>query len=81
MDDTTIAHINGSMLTWARERMGYEISAIAQGNITIAKVTEWEQGTSLPSEAEAETLAKSLGIPYAMLFMPMPPTNVPPGRI
>jgi Zn-dependent peptidase ImmA (M78 family) len=73
------AHINGKMLTWARERAGLETDRLAKGSITSAKVKAWEAGTDYPSQNQAEALAQKLGISYAMLFMrTVPPPDNPP---
>ena len=45
MDDMIVAHINGKMLTWARDRAGLEISRLAKGKITVEKLKAWESGT------------------------------------
>ncbi len=73
------AHINGKMLTWARERAGLETDRLSKGSITSAKIKAWEAGTSYPSQNQAEALAQKLGISYAMLFMPTvpPPDDAP----
>jgi Zn-dependent peptidase ImmA (M78 family) len=73
------AHINGGMLTWARERAGLEPDRLAKGTITVAKIKAWESGKEQPTQKQAETLAAKLGISYAMLFMPtVPPPDNPP---
>jgi Zn-dependent peptidase ImmA (M78 family) len=78
MDDMIVAHINGKMLTWARKRAGFEIGRLAKRNITVEKLTAWEAGQGLPSQAQAIELAEKLGISYAMLFMPtVPPPDDP----
>jgi Zn-dependent peptidase ImmA (M78 family) len=68
-----VAYINGKMLTWARDRAGFEIGRLAKGKITVEKLTAWENGEEFPSQAQAVELAEKLGISYAMLFMPKEP--------
>src|ERR1035437_7828835 len=73
-----VAHINGKMLTWARNRAGFDIGRLAKGKITIEKLTAWEAGQDSPSETQAIALAEKLGISYPMLFMPtVPPPDIP----
>jgi Zn-dependent peptidase ImmA (M78 family) len=74
-----IAHINGKILSWARERAGFEIARLAKGSMTVEKIAAWEAGEDLPTERQATDLAQKLGISYAMLFMPIvPPPDNPP---
>jgi Zn-dependent peptidase ImmA (M78 family) len=74
-----VAHINGKMLTWARERAAFEIERLAKGSTTVEKLKAWEAGKDYPTQAQAITLAEKLGISYAMLFMPgVPPPDNPP---
>jgi Zn-dependent peptidase ImmA (M78 family) len=78
MDGMIVAHINGKILTWARERAGFDINRLAKGKITVEKLTAWEKGDEFPSQAQAIALAEKLGISYAMLFMPaVPPPDTP----
>lgn len=73
------AHINGKMLTWARERASLEIDRLAKGTVTIQKIKAWEAGDEYPTQAQAMAIAQKLGISYAMLFMPtVPPPDNPP---
>jgi transcriptional regulator with XRE-family HTH domain len=73
------AHINGKMLTWARERASLEIDRLAKGAVTTNKIKAWEAGDEYPTQVQAMALAQKLGISYAMLFMPtVPPPDNPP---
>jgi Zn-dependent peptidase ImmA (M78 family) len=74
-----VAHINGKMLAWARNRAGFEIERLAKGSITVEKLKAWESGNDFPTEKQAIDIAQKLGISYAMLFMPIvPPPDNPP---
>jgi len=74
-----VAYINGKILTWARQRAGFEIARLAKGKVTIEKLRAWESGDEHPSQAQAIELADRLGISYAMLFMPeVPETDTIP---
>ena len=73
------AYINGKMLTWARERAGFDRDRLAKGSVTVKKIKAWEDGEDYPSQNQAQVLAQKLGISYAMLFMPVvPPPDDPP---
>jgi len=63
-DDMNVAHINGKMLTWARNRAGFDIGRLTKGKITIKKLKAWEAGDDFPSETQAIALAEKLGISY-----------------
>ena len=72
------AYINGKMLTWARERAGFERDRLAKGTISTKKIKAWEDGEEYPTQNQAIALAEKLGISYAMLFMPtVPPPDDP----
>jgi Zn-dependent peptidase ImmA (M78 family)/transcriptional regulator with XRE-family HTH domain len=74
-----VAHINGKMLAWARNRAGFDLVRLAKGKITVEKLKRWEAGEEYPTENQAMELADKLGISYAMLFMPtVPPPDNPP---
>jgi hypothetical protein len=73
MDDMIVAHINGKMLTWARERAALTVAHLAKGKMTVEKLQAWEAGTEFPSQTQAIALADKLDISYAMLFMPAVP--------
>ena len=69
-----VAHINGKILAWARNRAGFDFARLAKGSVTVEKLKAWESGKDFPTEKQATDIAQKLGISYAMLFMP----NVPP---
>ena len=65
------AYITPNVLKWAREsaRMSEEI-ACAKVSVSVEKLKEWEDGTSLPTIRQAQTLAKAYKRPFALLFLP-----------
>lgn len=73
------AYITPNVLKWAREsaRMTEEI-ACAKVSVSIDKLKEWEDGVSLPTIRQAQTLAKAYKRPFALLFLPDVPRDFQP---
>ncbi len=73
------AYITPNVLKWAREsaRMSEEI-ACAKVSVSIEKLKEWENGDSLPTIRQAQTLAKAYKRPFALLFLPEIPRDFQP---
>ena len=73
------AYITPNVLKWAREsaRMSEEI-ACAKVSVSVEKLKEWEDGTSLPTIRQAQTLAKAYKRPFALLFLPEIPRDFQP---
>jgi Zn-dependent peptidase ImmA (M78 family) len=73
------AYITPNVLKWAREsaRMTEEI-ACAKVSVSIEKLKEWEDGVSLPTIRQAQTLAKAYKRPFALLFLPDVPRDFQP---
>jgi Zn-dependent peptidase ImmA (M78 family) len=69
------AFISGKVLTWALKRSGLDIEKLVTRTTSVEDILGWEKGETLPTEAQAEDLAKKLGIPYAMLLMEYPPKD------
>lgn len=65
--------ITPEVLTWARERLGYTLDALAVKRKDFRKVAEWERGDSRPTYRQLELLAKQLSVPVAIFFFPEPP--------
>ncbi len=65
--------ITPEVLTWARERLGYSIEALAQKRPDFKNIGEWEKGDSKPTYRQLELLAKELWVPVAIFFFPEPP--------
>jgi Zn-dependent peptidase ImmA (M78 family)/DNA-binding XRE family transcriptional regulator len=73
------AYITPNVLKWAREsaRMSEEIAS-AKVSVSIEKLKEWENGDSLPTIRQAQTLAKAYKRPFALLFLPEIPRDFQP---
>ena len=65
--------ITPEIVTWARERLGYTLDALAVKRKDFRKVAEWERGESRPTYRQLEKLAKELWLPVAVFFFPEPP--------
>jgi len=76
-----VAHINGIVAQWARERVGLTRETLAKSlgkGFTAETVLAWESGNAFPTLAQAENLAKKLRLPFGILFMPEPPSLTVP---
>lgn len=68
------ALISPSVLKWARLRSQLNIDLLAKKvPVKVEKITEWEEGESLPTFVQAQKLAKVLHIPFGYLFLSEPP--------
>ncbi len=65
--------ITPEVLTWARERLGYTLDALAVKRKDFKKIADWENGESRPTYRQLERLAKELWLPVAVFFFPEPP--------
>ncbi len=72
--------VNPKILTWARERSGLTVAAVADAFRQDATVIQsWESGEAGPSYAQLEKLAYQLyKRPVAVFFFPEPPAEVDP---
>ena len=72
-----------SVLKWARETAGYSVDEVAaklaqRGSVTASMVEEWErEGSSQPTYAQLESLAKLYRRPVVLFFLPEPPVEEP----
>jgi Zn-dependent peptidase ImmA (M78 family)/transcriptional regulator with XRE-family HTH domain len=73
------AYITPKVLRWAREsaRMSLEMAA-AKVPVDPEKLTEWEEGMSMPTIRQAEILAKTYRRPFALFFLPDIPRDFQP---
>lgn len=73
------ASITPKVLKWARETAKMsETDAAAKVSVKVEKIIEWENGESKPTVNQAIKLAKSYQRPFAVLFLPEPPTDFQP---
>ena len=59
-----------NLLTWARERAGLSLDALAK---TFPKIVEWEAGGLQPTLKQLERFAGAVHVPIGYLFLPEPP--------
>ncbi|TLV02747.1 helix-turn-helix transcriptional regulator [Dyadobacter luticola] len=68
------ARITPCVLKWARKSAKKSRKNVAtELSVSVAKIHEWEMGTSLPTIGEAQLLAKIYKRPLAVLFLPSIP--------
>ena len=68
------ALVTPSVLSWARERIGYSTQVASQKlNIKEGDLISWERGTSRPSFSIAKKMAKEYNQPLASFYLPHPP--------
>lgn len=69
------ALINPAILTWARQRAGLSLDALARKlNVKNAeKLVEWENGDSRPTFRQAQSIANATHVPFGYLFLSKPP--------
>ncbi|MDR2503390.1 MAG: DNA-binding protein, partial [Deltaproteobacteria bacterium] len=61
--------VRPELLTWARERAGLEIFALAP---RFPKLAAWEAGESQPTLKQLEAFAHAVHVPIGYLFLPEP---------
>jgi Zn-dependent peptidase ImmA (M78 family) len=64
--------IKPELLSWARERAGYDLDALAH---RFPKLTAWEQGTAEPTLKQVEKFANAMHAPIGFLFLQEPPVE------
>jgi len=70
------ALINQNILRWARERVNFEIDALAKkAGVSLDHLLHWEKGEEKPTFRQAQNLAKVLHIPFGYLFLSKPPVE------
>jgi len=72
--------VNGTILTWARERAGLSLDDVAaSAGKSVEAIRAWESGTAWPTYTQLENLAEDLyHRPVALFFFPDPPIEVSP---
>ena len=75
----TQALIHPAMLRWARERLEWPPEYVAKKvPVKPEKFAMWELGKAYPTFRQAQTLARSLRIPFGYLFLSKPPDEALP---
>ena len=64
--------IKPELLSWARERAGYDTAALAH---RFPKLAAWEQGTAQPTLRQIEKFASATHTPIGFLFLQQPPVE------
>jgi Zn-dependent peptidase ImmA (M78 family) len=64
--------IKPELLSWARERAGYDLDALAH---RFPKLAAWEQGTAKPTLKQIEKFASATHTPIGFLFLQEPPVE------
>jgi len=70
--------ISGSVIKWARTRLGKTHEQIADeigSSLRAEDIAQWEAGENLPEFRKAQKLALALHIPFGYLFLSDPPKN------
>ena len=70
------AYINKDMLIWARGETPFSTPSDVELNvkeISVEKLTAWENGVELPSITEAKKLATVYRVPFACFYLSSPP--------
>lgn len=75
---TPQAHINPSMLRWARGRVGFDLHAAAKAaHVKPEQLERWEMGEGLPTFKQAQNVAHALHAPFGFFFLQRPPEEAP----
>lgn len=73
------AYINGNVLRWARERIGFTRDNLATAiGVSQESLLLWESGTGYPPFGRAQELASTLKIPFGYFFLSNAPAQTPP---
>lgn len=68
------ALVNPRLITWARERAGFDVAEIASRlRIQPEQFAAWESGEKKPSFSKAQELAQRTRIPFGFLYLNQPP--------
>jgi len=78
MSRPTAVPISPSVLRWAIEQSGYEVSELSSAiEVPPALMEQWLTGASVPTLTEARRLANKLHRPLAAFLLPAPPKSEP----
>ncbi len=72
----TQAMINPDILSWARQRAGLDVYALARKlNVDEEKLISWEQGQVRPTFKQAQSYAHNTYVPFGYLFLKQTPKD------
>ena len=75
---TPQAHINPTMLRWARGRLGLDVHTAAKAaHVKAEQLERWEMGDGLPTFKQAQNVAHALHAPFGFFFLQQPPEEAP----
>ncbi|MFB3886639.1 MAG: multiprotein-bridging factor 1 family protein [Thermodesulfobacteriota bacterium] len=78
MRTSTLALVNPTLLTWARQESGYPPEPVAKRlNVKPERLLAWEHGDLKPTVRQAQDLAKFYRRPFGVFFLPQPPALPP----
>ena len=70
----TKALVTPNVMTWARQRRGMEVAALASKlNVKPEAIDAWEAGEKRPTFRQAQRIAQALYVPFGYLYMSEPP--------
>ncbi len=73
---TDLAPVTPSVLKWARLTVGVGVEEAARrARVTPNRLEDWERGASEPTVAKLRQLAKLYQRPFAVFFLPEPPSD------
>jgi Zn-dependent peptidase ImmA (M78 family) len=72
MKQTIRVDVKPELLSWARERAGYDLDALA---LRFPRLTAWERGTAQPTLKQVERFASATHTPIGFLFLQEPPVE------
>lgn len=72
------AHINPTMLRWARGRVGFDLQVAAKAaHVKPEQLESWEMGNGFPTFKQAQNVAHALHAPFGFFFLQQPPEEPP----
>jgi Zn-dependent peptidase ImmA (M78 family)/transcriptional regulator with XRE-family HTH domain len=78
MSRPTPVPITPSVLSWAIEQSGYQLTELASAiDVTPVEIEQWLSGASVPTISVARNLANKLHRPLATFLLPSPPKSEP----
>lgn len=79
MPKRVLAIVKPEMLAWGRESAGLSIEeAAAKAGVASERLSQWEQGASVPTLGQVRALSSAYKRSLATFFLPEPPLEPPP---